>query len=183
MLSLDSLSLLPTTSKPLRSYGNGLAINKSSSPNIWTPSWTWTLYPPIVTSRICINYDYIKSHVWSLKSLRIEAASYGTLLSPVLLATLPPDLWLIVSRKVSNSNLDMDALLATFERGINCQRESQLRNFPTKPKEVTSHGFCPVLWFSRLEGLPSLLLPSIVPSVHKLYFCDQPSWSQANPQD
>jgi hypothetical protein len=42
-------------------------------------------------------YDNTESHVCSLKSLGIEAASYGTLLSPVLLAKLPPDLRLIVN--------------------------------------------------------------------------------------
>jgi len=59
-------------------------------------------------------YDHTESHVRSLKSLGIEAASYGALLSPVLLAKLLPDLRLIVSRKVSDSNLDMDALLTTL---------------------------------------------------------------------
>lgn len=59
---------------------------------------------------LCRLYDHTESHVQSLRSLGIEAASYGTFLSPVLLAKLPPDLRLIVSRKVSDSNLDMDAL-------------------------------------------------------------------------
>ena len=63
-------------------------------------------------------YDYTESHVRSLRTLGIEAASYGALLSPVLLAKLPPDLRLIVSRKVSDSNLDVDVLLATFEEEL-----------------------------------------------------------------
>ena len=54
-------------------------------------------------------YDYPESHVRSLNSLGIEAASYGALLSQVLLAKLPSDLRLIVSRKASSSNLNMDA--------------------------------------------------------------------------
>ena len=59
-------------------------------------------------------YDNTESHVRSLKSMGIEATSYGALLSPVL-SKLPPELRLIVSRKVPDSTLDMDALLATFE--------------------------------------------------------------------
>ena len=51
----------------------------------------------------------------SLWSLGIEATSYGALLAPVLLAKLPPNLQLIVSKKISDSNLDIDALLATIE--------------------------------------------------------------------
>ena len=69
-------------------------------------------------------YDHTESHVRSLKSLGIEAASYGALLSPVLLAKLPPDLRLIVSRKVSNSNLDMDALLTTFEEELTARERA-----------------------------------------------------------
>ena len=63
-------------------------------------------------------YDHTESHVWSLRSLGIEAASYGALLSPVLLSKLPPELRLIVSRKVSDSNLNMDTLLSTFEEEL-----------------------------------------------------------------
>ena len=63
-------------------------------------------------------YDCTESHVRSLKSLGIEAASYGALLAPVLLAKLPPDMRLVVSRRVSHSDLDMDALLATFEEEL-----------------------------------------------------------------
>ena len=69
-------------------------------------------------------YDHTESHVRSLRSLGIEAASYGALLSPVLLAKLPPDLRLIVSRKVSDSNLDMDALLSTFEEELTARKRA-----------------------------------------------------------
>ena len=57
----------------------------------------------------------ILNHVRSLKSLGVNATSYGALL---LLAKLPPYLKLTVSRKVSDSNLDMEALLATFEEEL-----------------------------------------------------------------
>ena len=51
-------------------------------------------------------YNHTESHVWSLKTLGIESASYGVLLSRLLLAKLPPDLRLIVSRQVSESYLE-----------------------------------------------------------------------------
>ena len=68
-------------------------------------------------------YDNTEAHVRSLKSLGIETASYGALLTPVLLAKLPPELRLIVSRKVSGTDLEMDALLETFEEELTA-RES-----------------------------------------------------------
>ena len=37
-------------------------------------------------------YDTTESHIQSLKSLGIEATSYGSMLSSVLLAKLPPDM-------------------------------------------------------------------------------------------
>ena len=69
-------------------------------------------------------YDHTKSHVQSLMSLGIEAASYGAFLSPVLLSKLPPELRLIVSRKVSDSNLNMDALLSTFEEELTARERA-----------------------------------------------------------
>ena len=81
-----------------------------------------TKMDPISSDRhlkdLCRMYDHTQSHVRSLWSQGIEAASYGALLSPVLLAKLPPALQLIVSRNVSSSNLDMDALLSTFEEEL-----------------------------------------------------------------
>ena len=67
---------------------------------------------------LCRFYDHTESHVQSLNSLGIEASSYGALLSPVLLAKLPPELRLTVHRKVSDMDLNMDDLLATFEEEL-----------------------------------------------------------------
>ena len=67
-------------------------------------------------------------HVRSLKSLGIESASYGALLAPILLSKLPPELRLIVSRKVSDSNLDMDALLAAFEEGLTARERANFQS-------------------------------------------------------
>ncbi len=48
----------------------------------------------------------------SLKSLGIEASS---ILAPVLLSKLPLDMRLIVSRRFSDTELDIEALLVAFE--------------------------------------------------------------------
>ena len=75
-------------------------------------------------------YDSTESHIRSLKSLGIEANTYGALLSPVLLAKLPPDLRLIVSRKVSDSDLNMDALLETFELELTARERATPQHTP-----------------------------------------------------
>ena len=85
-------------------------------------------------------YDIAESHVRSLKSLGVEAASYGALLSPVILAKLPPDLRLIVSRRVSDSHLDMDLLLATFEEELTArERANPNPQFAKRSQERTHH--------------------------------------------
>ena len=63
-------------------------------------------------------YDRTESHLRSLKSLGVEPTSYGAMLTPVLLTKLPPELRLIVSRKISSTDLDMDNLLKTFEEEL-----------------------------------------------------------------
>ena len=60
-------------------------------------------------------YDEVESHVRSLRSLGVTPDSYGALPSPVVLSKLPPELRLIVSRKVSDSTLNVDSLLETME--------------------------------------------------------------------
>ena len=63
-------------------------------------------------------YDDVESHISSLKSLGVAPDSYSALLSPVLLNKLPPELRLIVSRKVSDSTLDTDLLLRIVEEEL-----------------------------------------------------------------
>ena len=75
-------------------------------------------------------YDHTESHVRSLKSLGIESASYGALLAPFLLSNMPAEPRLIVSRKVPDSNLDMDALLATFEEELTARERANSQSSP-----------------------------------------------------
>ena len=63
-------------------------------------------------------YDHTESHILGLKSLGVEEASYGAMLSPVLLSKLPPDIRLIVSRRTSSTELSIDDLLKTFQEEL-----------------------------------------------------------------
>ena len=63
-------------------------------------------------------YDNTESHIRSLKSLDVDSTSYGAMLSSVLLNKLPPDIRLIVSRKLSSTELNMDDLLQTYEEEL-----------------------------------------------------------------
>ncbi len=60
-------------------------------------------------------FDSVSSHIRSLKSLALKSDSYGSLLCPVLLAKLPADLQLIISRKVSEEDWKLELLMAAVE--------------------------------------------------------------------
>ena len=64
-------------------------------------------------------YDTTEPHIQNLKSLGVEATLYGAMLSSVLLTNLPPDLRLIVSRKVSSDDeITIENLLKLFEEEL-----------------------------------------------------------------
>ena len=91
-------------------------------------------------------------NVEAVKSLGVDSTSYGTLLSSVLLNKLPPDLRLIVSRKVASSELDMDNLLQAFEEEL-AARERAADSSHSQPRR--SH--------DRSQHMPTSALLSKVP--------------------
>ena len=60
-------------------------------------------------------YDLIEAHVRSLKSLGVASDSYGSLLSSVLLSKLPQELRLDISRKTSEDDWSLTALMKELE--------------------------------------------------------------------
>lgn len=71
------------------------------------------------------RYDDVKSHIRSLKSLGVAPDSYGALLSPMLLNKLPPELRLIVSRKIPDSTPDIALLLKIVEEELLAREQTQ----------------------------------------------------------
>ena len=69
-------------------------------------------------------YDLVESHVRSLNSLGVTSDSYGNLLSPVLLNKLPPELRLIVSHEVSESDWSLDALMKAIVQEIEARERA-----------------------------------------------------------
>ncbi len=73
-------------------------------------------------------YDLIESHIRSLKSLGVAPESYGSLLSSVLLSKLPTDLRLMTSRKVSDEEWSLDALLKVFEEEVSVRERTAMNS-------------------------------------------------------
>ncbi len=95
------------------------------------------LFPLAGTSRTCADSMTAPERMYAA-CIR-WGFSYGALLSPVLLAKLPPDLRLIVSRKVSDSNLDMDVLLATFEEELTARERADVNPQPARRVQERTH--------------------------------------------
>lgn len=101
-------------------------------------------------------YDQSETNIRSLKALGVEPASYGTMLSSVLLTKLPPELRLIVSRKISSDDLDMDSLLKTFEQELTARERANNTSSQPSPRRNTGQGRPPTsALIAGIQGPPS----------------------------
>ena len=79
-------------------------------------------------------HDDVEAHVRGLKALGIEPDSYGAMLAPVLLNKLPPDIHLIVSRKIAVSVTKVDKILEHVEVELTA-RERAAHNMTPSPRQ------------------------------------------------
>ena len=79
-------------------------------------------------------HDDVESHVRSLKTLGVTSKSYGSLLSSALLSRLPQDLRLIISRRVPDSEWNLDSLLREVEEEL-AARERTVANSSQPPSD------------------------------------------------
>ena len=88
-------------------------------------------------------YNEVEANVWSLNALRVEQGSYGTRLMSMLLTKLLPEIRLIVTRKASGEDLNLETLLTVVEEELiarehshdpaqnNCHLQERSRPSPT----------------------------------------------------
>ena len=78
-------------------------------------------------------YDQNESHTRSLKSLGMESSSYGGLLASVVLNKLPQEFQLFVSRKVGDSEWELEQMMKIIEEEIQaCERMVAVTNTLTR---------------------------------------------------
>ena len=65
--------------------------------------------------------DHVNTHLHSLQSLGVTQDSYSSLLCPVLVSKLPPDLQLIVSRKASETDWELTSLMQAIEEEVSAR--------------------------------------------------------------
>ena len=109
----------------------------------------------------------MESQVRGLKSLGVESSSYGSLLLSVLLQKLPSELRLVLSRKVSEADWNLDELLKQLEREIEARERAAMSTSQTVKKQ----GRDPPASASTAAALSS---PSTTPNC---YYCQQSHFS------
>ena len=67
-------------------------------------------------------FDNISSHMRSLASLKVKEEMYGSLLCPVLINKIPPDLQLIVCRKVPEADWELKTLMSAIKEIVARER-------------------------------------------------------------
>jgi len=82
-------------------------------------------------------HDLVESHVRSLSAIGVDSASYGSLLAPVLLNNLPPDLQLIISRKSPEGDWNLDPLLKIIEEEIETRERVQPKHSHSQQQKNT----------------------------------------------
>ena len=78
----------------------------------------------------------------SLKSLNVGSEMYGSQLCPVLVAKLPSELQLIVSRKLSEENWNLDELLHVVKEEV-VARERVTVTQTMKPRRPSAPEYVP----------------------------------------
>ena len=67
---------------------------------------------------LCRLYDSVEAHIRSLNSLGVKAEAYGSLLSSILMNKLPEEIRLLVSRRVSERDWNLTALLCVLQEEL-----------------------------------------------------------------
>lgn len=109
-------------------------------------------------------FDTISSHVRSLSSLNIKEESYGNLLCPVLINKIPPELQLIVSRKVSEEDWSLQTLMVAIEEEIIARERLGL----SKPRAPGHKGFT-----KPLPTAITLVAKGFPTTTPRCCYCDQ----------
>ena len=81
-------------------------------------------------------YDTIETHIRSLANLEIPSEFYGTILIPMILAKLPREMRLLISRKVGKDNWKLDKLLREFRIELEAQERCSLIHTTAEKKDT-----------------------------------------------
>ena len=89
--------------------------------------------------RLC---DTTEANVRGLKALEVDAESYGSLMVPILMSKLPPEIRLIVSRSLKSEKWDFNDVMQIVEQEVDARERSfaSTQQAQQPPKQPPLHG-------------------------------------------
>ena len=133
----------------------------------------WKLSFPLRTQEPCV--DCLTTSVAtsrSLTSLGVESKSYGNLLCSVLLNKIPAELQLIVSRKVSESDWNLDLVINAIKEEITARERGSARDKATRRNEHRTPPTATALVSAKyIKCTNTLLLLQPAPFPGRLRYC------------
>lgn len=96
-------------------------------------------------------YDQVEIHVRGLQAQGVDSAQYGTLLIPIMMAKIPEDVRLILSRQFCG---DLDELLKAFKTELEARERCASSSVGTSSRTNQVHS-SPPKWKEEAEGNPT----------------------------
>ena len=88
-------------------------------------------------------YDQVEIHVRGLQAQGVDSAQYGTLLIPIMMAKIPEDLRLILSRQFCGDNWNLDELLKAFKTELEARERCASSSVGTSSRTNQVHSSLP----------------------------------------
>ena len=99
-------------------------------------------------------YDQVEIHLRGLQAQGVDSAQYGTLLIPIMMAKIPEDLCLILSRQFCGDNWNLDELLKAFKTELEARERCASSSVETSSRTNQVHSL-PPKWKEEAEGNPT----------------------------
>ena len=100
-------------------------------------------------------YDQAEIHVRGLQAQGVDSAQYGTLLIPIMMAKIPEDLRLILSRQFCGDNWNLDELLKAFKTELEARERCASSSVGTSSRTNQVHSSLPKWKGEEAEGNPT----------------------------
>ena len=98
-------------------------------------------------------YDQVEIHVRGLQAQGVDSAQYGALLIPIMMAKLPEDLRLILSRQFCGDNWNLDELLKAFKTELEARERCASSSVGTSSRTNQVHSSLPKSREKKLKGI------------------------------
>ena len=81
-------------------------------------------------------FDIVEANVRGLRASGVPSDSYGGLLSSILMSRLPPELWLVIRREMSDEEWDFESIMKIIKREVDA-RERPVGNLSVPTRRVS----------------------------------------------